>query len=412
MNRIIPFLFCAVFLFACEETRVPYELTEFDYTRKVDTNDHPIESQEKKKYETDDGITVDNLFDAARLNQFQELGRHHYEIGITAENEPINSSPWYAFRLYGAAEKTAVTIDLEYGENKHRYWPKISSDGENWNILDSTRFELLGDSTRARLNIEISGDTTWIAAQEIIDTKDMREWATRQAQSADATLSTVGKSRQNRDLLLLDITKGTPDEKEIIVVVSRQHPPEVTGNLSMMAFVEEMLTGSALSEDFLQRYRVLVYPMLNPDGVDLGHWRHNLGGVDLNRDWAHYRQPEIRQICQDIIDQANSAQTDVLLGLDFHSTWSDIYYTVHDSIPTRMPGFPAEWIGAIEAKMAGFEARVSPSGTVSPVSKNWFANQFDAVGITYEIGDNTPRDIITRKSQVSAQEMMRILLER
>ena len=41
---------------------------------------------------------------------------------------------------------------------------------------------------------------------------------------------------------------------------------------------------------------VIVYPLMNPDGVDEGHWRHNTGGIDLNRDWAHYNQPETRQV--------------------------------------------------------------------------------------------------------------------
>jgi hypothetical protein len=30
----------------------------------------------------------------------------------------------------------------------------------------------------------------------------------------------------------------------------------------------------------------------NPDGVDKGHWRLNDGGVDLNRDWGPFTQPE------------------------------------------------------------------------------------------------------------------------
>ena len=33
---------------------------------------------------------------------------------------------------------------------------------------------------------------------------------------------------------------------------------------------------------------------MNPDGVDLGHWRHNAGGIDLNRDWSVYNQKEIK----------------------------------------------------------------------------------------------------------------------
>jgi len=36
--------------------------------------------------------------------------------------------------------------------------------------------------------------------------------------------------------------------------------------------------------------------------------------------------------------------------------------------------------------------------------------QFDAEGITYEIGDDTPRDLIQEKGEVSAIEMMQLLI--
>ena len=81
------------------------------------------------------------------------------------------------------------------------------------------------------------------------------------------------------------------------------------------------------SIDFLDKYRILVYPLLNPDGVDLGHWRHNVGGIDMNRDWAYYHQPEIRKISNNIVKESKKNASQVILGLDFHSTYHDVYYT-------------------------------------------------------------------------------------
>ncbi|MFT7150263.1 MAG: hypothetical protein ACI82Q_002128, partial [Nonlabens sp.] len=135
-------------------------------------------------------------------------------------------------------------------------------------------------------------------------------------------------------------------------------------------------------------------------------------GIDLNRDWAEYNQPEVRQVCEHIIEQANEGGEDVILGLDFHSTYSDAYYTIADSIQTALQTFANDWIGQIENNLDGFNARISPAAITSPVSKNWFYNQFNAVGIVYEIGDNTPREIIKKKGQVSAQEMMKILINK
>jgi len=210
----------------------------------------------------------------------------------------------------------------------------------------------------------------------------------------------------------MDITNDSKEDKDIVVVLSRQHPPEVTGNLAMMAFLEEIISDTKLSNQFLDQYRLLVYPMLNPDGVDLGHWRHNAGGIDLNRDWAYYRQPEVKQVCEDIIAKVNETQAEVKLGLDFHSTWSDIYYIYEDTVQSSIQGFSREWIGNIFERVPEDQGRISPFAVTSPVSKNWFYSQFGAEGITYEIGDQTPRDLIKEKGQVGAQEMMKLLLNK
>lgn len=393
-------------VFGCD---TEHQLTEFEYADKIDTSDHPIAPQVKKVY-TIDGVSADNLFDAARMNDFKMTEEGQFEILINPENSPINMSPWYAFRIYSEQERT-VEVKLNYGEGRHRYWPKLSIDGENWTFMDSTQFAAGPDSLTFTMQLDISADTLWVAAQEIIDSGDMREW-TESLQSAYVNREVIGKTRLGRDLLHVDITKGEKEGKDFFVVLSRQHPPEVTGNMAMMAYVEELLNGSELSEAFLDKYRVLIYPMLNPDGVDLGHWRHNEGGVDLNRDWAYYRQPEVRQVCEHIIGQVNETKGDVVLGMDFHSTWQDIYYIYDDTVKSGIQGYSKEWIEHIFDRLPEDQGIISPFAVNSPVSKNWFYSQFKAEGITYEIGDATPRELIKKKGQVGAQEMMKLLLSK
>lgn len=407
MTRFITAMICLAILASCQKSYEPHKLTEFEYTSKVDTNDHPINSQEKKQYSMQ-GISVDNLFDAARLNDFRELGPNKFEVQVNPENSPINMSPWYAFRLVSTEAKT-IDITLNYSEGRHRYWPKISLDRKTWQTVDSTHFSVVNDSL-ATMTIDVGQDTVYVAAQEIINSNDMKLW-TESLTSSKVKRSTIGKTRLGRDLLSMDITNGDVDGKDVLVVLSRQHPPEVTGNLAMMHFLEEIVSDSDLSNDFLDHYRVLVYPMLNPDGVDLGHWRHNEGGIDLNRDWAYYRQPEVRQVCEDVITKVNAAKGEVKLGLDFHSTWSDIYYIYDDTVKSVIPGFSREWIDNIFAEIPEDQGKISPFAVNAPVSKNWFYSQFKAEGITYEIGDATPRDLIKKKGRVGAQEMMKLLLK-
>lgn len=406
MKHFLTLSLIALFLSSCD---TKHKLTEFEYTSKVDTSDHPINPQNKRVYTVmGDGVTADNMFDAARMNDFKRIGENHYEVLINPENSPINMSPWFAFRIYAEEEKE-VKVTLNYGEGRHRYWPKLSVDRESWEFMDSTRFEVGADSLTFTMNLNISPDTLWVSAQEIIDSNDMKAW-TESLESNYVSRSVIGKTRLGRDLLHVDVTKGEKEDKDFFVVLSRQHPPEVTGNLAMMAYVEEILGGSELAEEFLDEYRVLIYPMLNPDGVDLGHWRHNEGGIDLNRDWAYYRQPEVRQICEDIIAKVNETGEDVILGMDFHSTWQDIYYIYDETVKSTIQGYSREWIENIFDRLPEDEGIISPFAVNSPVSKNWFYSQFKAEGITYEIGDATPRDLIKKKGQVGAQEMMKLLL--
>ncbi len=411
-NRFTNIFLIVLCLSACDQAKTEYILTEFEYESKVDTNDHPIDLQEKKEYSTEAGVTADNLFDAARLNDFKETGANRFEVPIHPENSPINMSPWYAFRIK-AEEAKAIEITLTYTEGigKHRYWPRLSSDRENWMAIDSGRFVVAQDSLSATMTIDVSTSPLFVAGQEIIDSNDMKEWVLAR-KSANVKTSTYGKSRLGRDLLRMDITNGKADGKDIVILMSRQHPPEITGQLAMMHFLDENLDGSELSNDFLDNHRVIVYPMINPDGVDLGHWRHNEGGIDLNRDWAHYRQPEVRQVCEDIIERVNESGGDVKLGLDFHSTWEDIYYIYNDDVISKIHGFSREWINDIYERVPEDEGIIDPFPVNSPVSKNWFYRQFNAEAITYEIGDGTSRELIKTKAEVGAQEMMKLLLEK
>src|SRR5690606_19269097 len=99
----------------------------------------------------------------------------------------------------------------------------------------------------------------------------------------------------------------------------------------------------------------------------------------------------------------------VALGLDFHSTYNDIFYTNTSPGNVSIPHFETEWFAALEENIPDYKVNVSSGNSTKPVSKGWFLKRHRAVGITYEIGDDTPRQRISTMGKVSAQEMMKIL---
>ena len=406
MKKYIYLFILVLFSFSCST----YKAKTLELPNKVDTTTKPTQKQEYKTFSIDQlNIYADNQFDASRLNGFEYVNDSLIRATILPENEPINPSPYYAFQIWSDQEQT-ITLELNYPVSKHRYYPKISTDKKNWTLIDSSRFWLAADSVNAYLKLDLSREKIYVSAQEIEGSKEVKEWCDLQAQHPDVSYSVIGKSQEGRDLMQLEIGQPPFKKKNAVLIISRQHPPEVTGYLAMKAFVETLLEDTPLSNAFRAKFRILVIPLVNPDGVDLGHWRHSTAGIDLNRDWAYYNQVEVRTVANHFVKTLKKNKNKALLGLDFHSTYEDVFYTPTADEVSVIAGFKNYWLQGIGDALDGYETNDAPGKNTSPTSKTWFLKQLGAEGITYEIGDNTDRAFIKEKGRVSALEMMKLLI--
>ena len=386
--------------------------------QKVDTHTRPIQYQLKTTFDIGDGIYLSNEFDGARMNGVALTGENEVTVLITPENTPINSSPWYAFKIWSDRPKN-IELKITYNEGvSHRYYPKISTDCQNWTPVDTSDYSIdsisisRGESPKyCTFDLAIGTDTLWIAAQELIVSKDIALWAEKMDESSFVKLSELGKSKEERDLELLEI--GNPDSKKLMMVLSRQHPPEVTGWLAMKAFVERLCRTDSLAAAFRQEYLTFVVPCVNPDGVDHGHWRHSAAGIDLNRDWEAFNQPEtqaIRKFMQGKVLKGNQ----FIFAIDFHSTFEDIYYTISPDLTGNMPGLVPAVIEATASDIPGYDPNIRPNepDAVRINSTVSIFHAFHAEALTYEVGDNTPRELIKTKGELTAENLMEILLQK
>ncbi|WP_435623449.1 M14 family metallopeptidase [Flagellimonas sp.] len=389
----------------------------------VPTKTRPVQKQWKGNFKfARNGITFSNDFVGSRLNGIVQNNDSTYTVLITPENTPINTSPWYAFKVW-ANNRTQVNVVLTYQESgKHRYFPKLSKDGVNWSLLDSTRYKEYDKGERAfgpgslpvkvNMKLEIGTDTLWVSGQELHTSHHVSRWAEDLSTKSFITKKKIGKSRENRDLGLLAI--GNENARNMLMVISRQHPPEVTGYLAMKTFVETTASDTKLAKNFRKKFTTYVVPLMNPDGVDNGHWRHNAGGVDLNRDWANFNQPETRSVKNFMEGKVKQTKGKFYFGIDFHSTWDDIYYTVDSKLEGNMPGLVTDWLSEVKAELEGYDPNIRPSDKMRPtnVSRNYFFVEHGAEALVFEIGDNTPRDFVKKKARVSAQILMQLMLKR
>jgi hypothetical protein len=422
--KIIFTFFLLFFTFSgfSQTTKPKFEGQATTNSEKVDTRNHAIIPQWRGQKNLGN-ITFDNDFDGARLNGITQNNDTLYTAIIAAENYPINPSPWYAFKLTSKKPST-IWVNLTYLNAKHRYFPKISRDGKTWQVVDSTDCILVKDpeaknrtfqenalSESAFVRIKLDEKPTWISAQELMTSAIVNDWSKVILKNKFVSREIIGKSPENRPFKCLRIGENKTDSK-IMIVIGRLHPPEVTGQFALQAFVESLCTDSETAKKFRKEYTVFVVPMMNPDGVDNGHWRHNTGGIDLNRDWADFNQPETQFVRNFLRKKLNGTQSKLYFGIDFHSTWDDIFYTNLTENPTNMDGLIKRWFGVLEEAIPDYKVNARGSKPASGViSKAFFNKEFNAEALVYEVGDNTSRDFTILKSKTAAEKLMLLSLE-
>ncbi len=361
-----------------------------------------------------DVAVIDNNFPTGAFAACEVVSEKRFKLTIAPEDEgDINCSAWYAFRVT-PRKNTRITVELDYTKCGHRYWPKSSTDGQNWDYLPERYVSVEGErgERTATIKLKTGKRAQFIAAQEILPPSVYDAWLDSQEGKPITERRLLGKSAHQRDIEMLTIADPGFAQRETVVLVGRQHPPEVTGALAMFPFMETLMGDSELAKAYRARFETITVPLLNPDGVVYGHWRHNTGGVDLNRDWGPFTQPET-QLMNRVLRQIEADPNRKLrLLLDFHSTNRDVFYTIPDKLPTDPPLFTKNWLERYQERMTGYEVDRDARHTVGrPISKAHTFDIYGAPAITFEIGDETDRKLITRIGRESAIAMMETLLK-
>lgn len=357
---------------------------------------------------------IDQDFPAGAFSRCETPGKRRFAITIAPEDQgEINCSAWYAFRVT-PTRRSRITIDLDYETCGHRYWPKTSTDGVNWTPVPPDQVEIAGErgDRSASISLRIGDQPLFVAGQEILPPSVYDAWLDGFGNKPFMSRSLLGRSAEGREIEMVRMAGEAASQRETVVLIGRQHPPEVTGAFAMFAFVETLAQDSALAQAYRARFETLIVPLLNPDGVVKGHWRHNTGGVDLNRDWGPFTQPETR-LMQGLLDtvEADPAR-EVRLLIDFHSTNRDVFYTIPDELPTDPELFTRKWLDLYQQRMPGYEVERDARHEVGrPISKAYTYDTYGAPGITFEIGDDTDRELIRRIGREAAIAMMVTMLE-
>ena len=398
MKAFIPLLLGALFCISCIDRVNELEISA------------PTVDNEKKIF-NEGSVFADNNFDGGRINDFKRINDSTYQVLINPENTPVNSSPWFAFRIWSEkAQKVVLNISYSQGY-KHRYIPKLSTNGTHWTPADPSSYQEDATDGNLILKLQLGPEKLWVSAQENLNSFYINSWMDSLAKKEHISIEHIGNSVLGQHISLLRVREAKPAHS--IILIGRQHPPEVPGGtISLMSFVQTILSDTDVANRFRDRFEILVFPLLNPDGVDNGNWRHNANGEDLNRDWISFRQPETRAVRNLLLSYKNSPDhTDYRFGIDFHTSFSGPYLLTLDTIPQNVhPEITNKWIAQIESN-TNEKLDIRPRAQSLPYCYNWMINELEIEAVTYEEGDEIDRKVVKKRASDYANSLMRVLME-
>ena len=365
-------------------------------------------NQNKNKECSSDIVKIDFNFPGAGSLSCEVIKSDYIKIYINPEiDDSINPSPWFAIRK--SEHSKSIKLELDYKNYKHRYYPKLSKDKKKWTKIDEIFISKKEGGKIVIIDFLPSNQKEYVASQELITDFWYDEWYNELESSGIVKREIIGFSVLRNPIHMFFAEKNI--NNPYILILGRQHPPEVTGALAMKSFINELLTENFLTDSFLDRYNILFVPLMNPDGVMNGFWRYNANKKDLNRDWGNFTQPETDAVYKKLTKLSNKK---LVLFIDFHSTFKNIFYISDVLEDSSMKYFLRDWLGDSRDSLSEINYSYEIINSLNKdngVSKNYIYNKYKIPSVTYEVSDNENRNIIQQSSSVLATNLMKLLLK-
>ena len=141
---------------------------------------------------------------------------------------------------------------------------------------------------------------------------DLEAFLERHRENSSLEVSTLAKSREGREVELLQVGRPGTDRRAMLVT-GRHHAVETMASFVLEGFLDEALSGSDEAQAFRDRFVLYAVPFVDKDGVENGDQGKNRKPHDHNRDYTEAPiYPEVKAI------MALGESKDVRYALDFH----------------------------------------------------------------------------------------------
>ena len=219
--------------------------------------------------------------------------------------------------------------------------------------------------------------------------------------SPHVTVSSLGKSVQQREIYLLTITQNAEIQKSknVITIHNRTHPLEVQSWWVQKEMITFLLSDALDAAAMRHQNIYYMIPMINPDGVMLmedceaGFGRCNALGVDLEREWATTTPQVEVQHLKDFYLSLMESENPIRIALNMHSAFGCLRYFWYHLATGTSQAYALKQQTFIEQVVIHSQGEISPWSTKTswstapdyfPESWFWFNYQEKVLALTYE----------------------------
>lgn len=278
----------------------------------------------QKITKTVDGVTFTSDYDNGSLEDVSYADIDEFDCTIYAEPGALGTAKyWFRFKMTGVAGST-ITLNIDHSRNPR---PVISLDGITWRRLTAGEAPSLYQIV---LTFGPSEDFAELALFFPFGVAEIYQQVSDIVNSTEhASTQTIGQSFQGRDMWMVTVTDTSiPDtDKHRVWVHSRVHAGEVTATHTVLGILEQVTEDSALGELLRTHCIFNIVPLMNMDGVFLGHTRWDSQGFDIERDWcAPVTLPEVLNIKAQV-DNFMAGSNPIEVALNLHLTQGNYYDT-------------------------------------------------------------------------------------
>jgi hypothetical protein len=308
------------------------------------------ETYPEKIVKTLQGIIFDSDYDNGSLQDVIESGENIFNCTIyTDQGESGSSKYWFRFKMTGVAGRI-ITLNIDHSQNP---LPVIRVNDGGWRRMTDTEapsssqlvlfFAANEDHAEVAFFFPSGYDETYRQVGDLVRRCDM------------ASTESIGLSYMGRSMWMATITDShvTDTYKHRIWIHSRAHAGEATGTHVMLGLLN-LVTSNSPAGRYMRRHFIFnIVPLLNVDGVYLGHTRWDSQGIDPERQWGNpSRIPETANL-RAKVDEFMDGTHPIEVALNLHSSVNDFEDTfffkhVQPSVTAAFEAIEQRYIDALD----------------------------------------------------------------